>query len=363
MNNKKKTVVSIAAIRPDLIRMSYIFKELDKHFNHILVHTGQHYDPLLNDVFFEEFKIRKPDYMLNTGKESTNHYEQLAYLSVHIIELFKRENIKPDLITFLGDSNSVCAAVPLRKEGYKVCHIEAGMRSYDKRMLEEINRTVCDHVSNILFVYHEHYKEQVAKENITENVFVVGNTIVEPCNKFKKEIMIVPKRKDMILLDIHRPENFNYSNRLRKIIELGNLCIDTYNLPVKVLYFKRLKDCLVKDNIDLGKIEMIPLMPYKKYLDTVYHSKFIISDSGTGQEEPALLDTPVVVPRDFTERPESYAHNCSIKYDVIKDNYKEIFEWINKIETNEIKIDSNWLGDGTTSKKIIEYMEQYFSTN
>jgi UDP-N-acetylglucosamine 2-epimerase (non-hydrolysing) len=354
----KKTIVTITGIRPDFIRMSFIFKELDKNFNHILIHTGQHYDINLSDIFFNQLNIRKPDYILETGINSCNHYDQLAYLTKAIPELFKANNIVPDLIMFLGDSNSAGVSFPLKKEGYKIGHIEAGMRSYDKRMLEEINRTVCDHCSDILFVYHEDYKEQLKRENIIQNVYVVGNTIVEPLLHFKEQIVVTKKKNDMILMDIHRPENFRYKNRLKNIILFANQCIEKFNIPVKLLYFKRLKDEIEKHALDLGKIEMIPLYPYKEYLETVYHSKFIISDSGTGQEEPALLQTPVVVPRDYTERPQSYEKNCSVKLDVEKEiNSDVVFEWLESIENGYLNIDTSWLGEGNTSKKIMEQLK------
>jgi len=352
----KRTIVSITGIRPDFIRMCKVFAELDKYYNHILIHTGQHYDTQLSGVFFEQLGIRHPDYILNTGKESTNHFEQLSYLTREIPKLFTEKQIHPDLIIFLGDSNSAGIAFPLKKEGYKIAHIEAGMRSYDKRMLEEINRTVCDHCSDLLFVYHDDYKEQVAKEGITKNVFVVGNTIVEPFRMFQEQIMICEKQKDMILLDCHRPENFKYKERLQNIITFANQCSTRYQLPVKMLYFKRLQDALTTYQIDLGVIEMVPLMAYKDYLQTVYHSRFIISDSGTGQEEPALLQTPVVVPRDFTERPQSYQYNCSIKLDANTLNSEEVFQWL---EDNTVQIDASWLGDGQTSKKIIAHIQEF----
>ena len=357
----KKTIVSITGIRPDFIRMCKVFAELDNYYNHILIHTGQHYDKQLSDVFFDQLGIRQPDYILNTGKESANHFDQLSYLTREIPKLFKDKNIKPDLIVFLGDSNSAGISFPLKKEGYKIAHIEAGMRSYDKRMLEEINRTVCDHCSDLLFVYHEDYKEQVAKEGITQNVFVVGNTIVEPFQLFKEQIMSVSKRRNMILLDCHRPENFKYKDRLQNIITFANECSEKYNLPVKMLYFKRLHDALTSFNISLGNIEMVPLMAYKEYLDTVYHCHFIISDSGTGQEEPALLETPVVVPRDFTERPQSYACNCSVKLDANQLNSDAVFQWLEMHEKNEVKIDVSWLGDGQTSKSIINHINNFLS--
>jgi UDP-N-acetylglucosamine 2-epimerase (non-hydrolysing) len=357
----KKTIVTITGIRPDFIRMCAVFKELDKEFNHILIHTGQHYDKLLSEIFFKQLDIRIPDYTLDTGKSSSNHYEQLAYLSTAIPKLFEDNAITPDLILFLGDSNSAGVSFPLKKAGYKIGHIEAGMRSYDKRMLEEINRTVCDHCSDILFVYHEDYKEQLRLENITKNVFVVGNTIVEPFRMFCNEILCVPKRNDMILLDIHRPENFKYHKRLKNIFEFANKCIEKYAIPVKMLYFKRLKDEIDTHSLKLGKIEMVSLLPYKEYLQTVYNCKFIISDSGTGQEEPALLKTPVVVPRDFTERPQSYENNCSIKFGAEEGEYndEEVFNWIDSINNGTRKIDPSWLGNGDTSKVILNKIKTF----
>jgi UDP-N-acetylglucosamine 2-epimerase len=357
-----KTIVTITGIRPDFIRMSMVFKELDKNFNHILIHTGQHYDTNLSDVFFQQLNIRQPDYILNTGKSSSNHFEQLSYLSTEIPKLFKTHNINPELILFLGDSNSAGVSFPLKKEGYKIGHIEAGMRSYDKRMLEEINRTVCDHCSDILFVYHENYKQYLIKENITKNIYVVGNTIVEPLMLFKNEIIKINKRKDMILLDIHRPENFKYVNRLQSIFDFANRCIDKYNIPVKMLYFKRLQDAINDYNLNIGQIEIIPLLPFKEYLETVYHSRFIISDSGTGQEEPALLNTAVIVPRDFTERPESYLNNCSIRFDCNNTNDDIMFKWISDLESKNININTSWLGDGQTSKLIIEHIKEFLNT-
>jgi UDP-N-acetylglucosamine 2-epimerase (non-hydrolysing) len=353
-----KTVVTITGIRPDFIRMAHTFQKLDKTFHHILIHTGQHYDNKLSSVFFSELGIRKPDYILNTGKESTTHYEQLSYLSREIPALFKREGINPHIVLFLGDSNSVGVAFPLKKEGYRIGHIEAGMRSYDRRMLEELNRTVCDHCSDILFVYHDDYKKQLELENIRENVHVVGNTIVEPLLEIREDILKLPKKNIHILLDIHRPENFNSRERLEGIIEFANLCITKYSIPVKLLYFKRLHDSIFNYGLSLEQLEMVPLMSYREYIQNVYDSLFIISDSGTGQEEPALLNTPVIVPRDFTERPQSYENHCSIRLDVDGKKYQSVFDWIASRESPNIE----WLGDGNTSSRIVNALETYLNS-
>ncbi len=354
----KKTVMTISGIRPDFIRMSEIFKKLDIEFNHILVHTGQHYDKLLSGVFFDDLNIRKPDYTLNTGKSGKGgHQYQLSYLSISIIDLIKNEKINPDIILFLGDSNTVCSALPLRKEGYIIGHIEAGMRSFDKRMLEEINRTVCDHCSHIHFVYHPEYKKYLENENIGNNAHIVGNTIVEVCKPF---IPSEEKKNNLILVDIHRPENFKYKERMRNIIKYANSCGKKYNLPVKMLKFHGTCNSIKEYNLELGNIELIDLMSYKTYLNTIYHCKFIISDSGTAQEEPAIFDTPVIVPRDFTERPQSVQGNCSFMLNANNlDNIDKSFSWLEDIEKKNIVPDLHWLGDGNTSSMIINILKSF----
>ena len=356
-----KTIMTVTGIRPDFIRMSKIFSDLDKNFNHVLVHTGQHYDELLSGVFFNELNIRKPDYNLNIGAEGKKHYHQSADLPVKLIELIESKDIKPDLILFLGDSNSVCCAMQLKKEGFKIGHIEAGMRSGDKRMLEEINRTVCDHCSDFLFVYHDDYKENLRKENITDGVHVVGNTIVEVLRECFREIVydvsegdILKKKNNHILLDIHRPENFKYKNRLQNIIDFALHCQQASGLKVKLLNFKRTTSYLDKFKIDYSDLNMTDLMSYKDFLSEQYHSKFIISDSGTAQEEPGPLGTPVIVPRDFTERPQSIESGCSIMINANKKNLlDETFDFIENFNP-----DIEWLGDGKTSEKIINILKE-----
>jgi UDP-N-acetylglucosamine 2-epimerase (non-hydrolysing) len=348
-----KTIVSIVGIRPDFIRMSKIFNLLDKNFKHILIHTGQHFDKNLSDVFFKELNIRDPDFNLEIGGIGKEHFHQTAELSIKLIELFRKESIKPDLILFLGDSNSVTASIPLKKEGYKIGHIEAGMRSGDKRMLEEINRTVCDHCSDYLFTYHKNYKKKLIKENIDKkSIYVVGNTIVEVCEDISKKLKLNPKSNESILLDIHRPENFKYKNRLEWILKYSNECHKKYNVSIKMLNFKRTIENINKFQLNLEKIEIIDLMNYTEYLTYIYNCKFIISDSGTSQEEPALLDTKVIVPRDFTERPESIENNCSFMLN--EKNFEKSFEWIN----SNSKISTEWLGNGKTAKKIISIIKK-----
>lgn len=356
---RTKTVVTVTGIRPDFIRMSEIFKKLDKRFNHILVHTGQHYDNNLSGIFFEQLDIRDPDYILSTGGHNLEHYHQLSNLSISIIDLFKREDIRPDIILFLGDSNSVCASLPLRKEGYVVGHIEAGMRSFDKSMLEEINRTVCDHCSHIHFVYHASYKTFLANESIIDNVHIVGNTITEVCRQF---IPDEPKGKKWILVDVHRPETFKHEARISNILEYARKCGEKYNVPVKMLKFGRTFDYIKKFGLSTQGIDIVELMSYKDYLSTAYHSLFLISDSGTGQEEPALLGTPVIVPRDYTERPQSVENNCSYMLNINTNReFEDSWNWLGKVSSGELKMRVEWLGEGNTSDLVVEKLSEFLS--
>lgn len=346
-----KTIITITGIRPDFIRMSEIFKKLDENFNHILIHSGQHYNKLLSDVFFNELEIREPDYNLGVGGPNKEHFHQTAELSVKIIELIRKKNLKPDLILFLGDSNSVVCSIPLKKEGFKIGHIEAGMRSGDKRMLEEINRMVCDNCSDFLFVYHENYAAKLFKENIKNNVHVVGNTIVEVVNK---NIPSREKKNKHVILDVHRPENFKDVNRLTNIITYAKM-FDS----VKLLAFPRTLKAIDDFNINTDGIEIIDLQPFKSYLNIVYDANVLISDSGTAQEEPALLNTPVIVPRDFTERPESVENGCSFMLDVnttFNDTWSKSLHWVKDYSVSNKN--STWLGNGTTSEKIIQILKE-----
>jgi UDP-N-acetylglucosamine 2-epimerase (non-hydrolysing) len=192
------------------------------------------------------------------------------------------------------------------------------------------------------------------KENIPEeSIFVVGNTIVEVVKEvvFEKE-----EKKNNIILDIHRPENFKYKDRLQNIIEYANLVAKKYNCEVEMLSFGRTVKEIENHNIDLGVINKIDLMSFKNYLKKINSCRFIISDSGTAQEEPCLLGVPVIVPRDFTERPESVENNCSFMLDVNTVNNKswdKSFKWLG--DDNQVNLE--WLGDGTTSNKIIQILK------
>lgn len=312
------TIVTVTGIRPDFIRMSKVIEKFDKNFDHILIHSGQHYQNNLSDVFFSDLLIRRPDYNLGIGGPDKEHFHQVSELSVKLIELLRKINKQIDFVVYLGDSNSVLSAASVAKEGYKVAHIEAGMRSWDMRMFEEINRRVCDMVSYAHFVYHYNYKVNLIREGCEPGrIYNVGNTIVEPLEEILAS-RTFNKDKKHICLDIHRPENFNDPLRLATIIRYSIELGQKFDLPVKMLDFGRTLKAIKAASIDTSKIEIVPLMGYIDFIQFQLNSLFMISDSGTAQEEPALLDIPVLVPREYTERPESYLNGNSIKLDINK---------------------------------------------
>jgi len=352
-------VATITGIRPDFIRMKKVFEKLDENFDHIMIHTGQHYDDELSKIFFSQLKIRKPDYTLATGVNSRNHYEQLSYLSKEVIYLLKKKKINPDIILFLGDSNSALVSAPLFKEGYKIGHIEGGMRSYDRRMPEEVNRVICDYVSDLVFVYTPLYKQRLIAENKNPNqIFVVGNTIVEVAKDY---LPTGKQSKDFIVADIHRNENLKnvkqYNHLLKYLDQLGKKT----GLEVRLVKFNRGVKLIEQYNLlsDKKNIKLVGPYGFLDYLNLQYNAFGIVSDSGTSQEECPLLGVPVAVPRKFTERPESMEFGNSILIGEDRPIDKMLKETINFFENYSIsKEQIKWLGNGKTSEKIINILKR-----
>jgi len=354
-----KTIVTITGIRPDFIRMKNVFKELDKNFRHIMIHTGQHYDDELSKIFFDELEIRQPDYILNAGKSSSTHYEQLSYLSKEVIYLLQREKIDPEIILFLGDSHSAAVSFPLFKEGYKIGHIEGGMRSYDRRMPEEVNRVICDYVSDEIFVYTPLYKERLLKENKpSEQIHIVGNTIVEIVREYMPQ---AERKKDYIVADIHRNENLSDWKQYNHILTYLNKLGEKLNMEVRLVKFNRAIKLIEKHNLLNGKefISLVGPYGFVKYLELQYSAYGVVSDSGTSQEECPLLGVPVVVPRNHTERPESVENGNSIligETNPVEEMIETTVRFFKKYKISPKQIE--WLGDGKTSKRIANILTE-----
>ncbi|MGK9367354.1 UDP-N-acetyl glucosamine 2-epimerase [Melioribacter sp. Ez-97] len=352
-------IVTITGIRPDFIRMSKVFEKLDENFDHIMIHTGQHYDDELSRIFFQELKIRKPDFTLQTGKNSRNHYEQLSYLSKEVIYLLKRKKIDPDWVIFLGDSNSALVSAPLFKEGYKIAHIEGGMRSYDRRMPEEVNRVICDYVSDLVFVYTPLYKERLIKENKNPSqIHVVGNTIVEVVKEY---LPTGPRERNFIVADIHRNENLSSPSQYNHILEYLDALGKKLGMEVRLVKFNRALKLIRKYKLlnDKKYIKLSGPYGFLDYLRLQYNAYGVVSDSGTSQEECPLLGVPVAVPRNFTERPESLENGNSILIGETRPVGRMVKETVKFFDSYSVSKDNiKWLGNGKTSDKIIRIIKR-----
>jgi len=320
---KKFKLLTLLGIRPDYIRMYKLIKLLDENKNdleHILVHSGQHYDSELFGNFLKEFNIRKPDYDLGIGlslkeKGISNHAYQVALLNERLYDLL--EKIKPDEVMYLGDTNTVLSSVTVARCGIPVIHLEAGGRSFDWRMPEEKNRIVIDHLSDALYSYLPRYKEVLVAEGIDESrITVIGNIIIDAVNEFgykADESRILKSlnatEKQFILVTLHREENISTKEILEnKLIDIIKFAKEK-SLPVVFPLMPRTQSAI--DNFGLQKLindsTFVKTKPlgFFDFLRLEKSARLVVSDSGTVQEETLILGTPCVIARRSTERPET----------------------------------------------------------
>jgi UDP-N-acetylglucosamine 2-epimerase (non-hydrolysing) len=304
-------IVTILGTRPEIIRMSRIIETIDKFSEHILIHTGQNYDNSLSDIFFDEMKVRKPNYHL--GIKSSSFGEQVGKIIQKTEEIIKKE--KPDKILVLGDTNSSLSVIPAKRMGIPIYHLEAGNRCYDDRVPEEINRRIIDHTSDILLPYTERSKMNLMLEGIKQDrIFVIGNPINEVINHFNKEINnskilsnLNLKKGKYFLITMHRAENVDLENRLNSICDSLEAIEKEYGLPIICSLHPHTKDKMEKFGIEFNKNNIYYYKPFGffDFIQLEKNSLGVLTDSGTVQEECCILKVPTVTIRDVTERPET----------------------------------------------------------
>ncbi len=303
-------VLTILGTRPEFIRLCLIIEKLDKLSDQIIVHTGQNYDPNLNDVFFKQLGLREPDYYLGaTGTFS----EQIGKILVELEKLIEKE--KPDIFLVLGDTNSSMGAIVAKRLGVPVFHMEAGNRCYDDRVPEEVNRRIIDHSSDVLMPYTERSRANLLKEGIPgERIYVTGNPIKEVLDHFSPQIDdssiladLGVEEKNYFLVTLHRQENVDVESRLRQFVQALNDLTESYHKPVIWSVHPRtrkrldeLTDLTIHPDVKVS--EPFGLFEFVKLEKNAY---CVLSDSGTVQEECAIFQVPAVTLRDTTERPET----------------------------------------------------------
>jgi UDP-N-acetylglucosamine 2-epimerase (non-hydrolysing) len=302
--------ITVLGTRPEIIRLSHIIEKLDRTCQHVLVHTGQNYDPNLNDVFFQQLGVRTPDYYLNaTGSLG----EQLGILLAETEKILQKE--LPDKLLVLGDTNSALSAIIAKRYGIPVYHMEAGNRCYDDRVPEEVNRRIIDHSSDVLMPYTERSRQNLLREGIPgQRVFVTGNPIYEVIRHYEARIQdstILPNLQlaptKYFLVTLHRAENVDIPERLRELTIALDRIQEKYDLPVIVSTHPHTRARMESFGLINNNSNIHFLQPFGffDFIKLEQNAVCVLSDSGTVQEECAIFKVANVTLRDVTERPET----------------------------------------------------------
>lgn len=352
-------IILVAGARPNFMKVAPLMEEFKKwpRFSTILVHTGQHYDEKMSKVFFDELKIPRPDINLEIG--SGNHSVQTGKIMIAFDGVLERG--KPDLVVVVGDVNSTIAcSLAAAKRGIKVAHVEAGLRSFDLTMPEEINRVLTDQISNFLFCTEDSAVKNLRAEGISKNkIFMTGNVMIDTLLKQKsvaeksnilKELKLADKKYAVATL--HRPSNVDDKDSLTKVISILKKVAE--KLPVVFPIHPRTESNLLTWKISTGKVHILDPMGYLDFLKLVSHAKLVMTDSGGIQEETTILGVPCLTMRENTERPVTV--ECGTN-EIVGTDEKKILAAVEKILKKPYakgKTPKFW--DGKASSRIVKIL-------
>ena len=306
---KKLKVVTVFGTRPEIIRLARVLDKLDIHCDHITVHTGQNYDYELNEIFFEDLNVRKPDYFLNAA--GVNGAETIGKVIIAVDELLSE--VKPDALLVLGDTNSCMAVIAAKRRKIPVFHMEAGNRCFDQRVPEEINRRIVDHTADINLTYSSIAREYLLMEGLSpDTVIKTGSPMFEVLTHYRSGIdasnvlkRLELKENSFFVVSAHREENIDSDRNFTNLIEILNTIAEQYEMPVIVSTHPR-----TQKRIDTLGVSFHPLvrllkpLGFKDYVKLQMTSLATLSDSGTINEESSILNFPALNIREAHERPE-----------------------------------------------------------
>jgi len=363
---KKLKLITIIGTRPEIIRLSRIISQCDIYFDHILIHTGQNYDYELNNIFFRDLEIRKPDYYLNSaGKNPT---ETIANILIKIDKIFTK--LTPDAILVVGDTNSSLSVYAAKRKKIPIFHYEAGNRCFDERVPEEINRRIVDQISDINLTYSTISRNYLINEGFPQDrVIKIGSPMSEILefysNKINKSNILNKlkiKKNKYFVLSFHREENIDDKVNLIKIINIINKLPNLYHHPVIVSLHPRTKNRIKKLNRKFGKkiIFSKPLC-FSDYIYLQKNSFCVISDSGTISEESSILNFPAINFRESHERPEAMEEGSIIMSGFGLESVIQsinIIKYQSRNENRNLNIVRDYL-DTNISEKIIRIIQSY----
>ena len=360
-------VMSIVGTRPELIKMSRVIAEFDRHTHHILVHTGQNSDYELNQVFFDELEIREPDYMLSTAGE--NAAQTIAQVIMQSDDVLEKE--RPDALLLYGDTNSCMAVIAAKRRKIPVFHMEAGNRCFDQRVPEELNRKVIDHLSDINLVLTEHARRYLIAEGIRpETIIKNGSHMPEVLDYYRPKIEasdVLSRLKleagKYFLVSAHREENVDTPANLLDLVETLNALAETYGHPVIVSTHPRSRkrlDALESGELD-HRVRCVKPFSFCDYIKLQTGALCILSDSGTLTEEAALLDLPAVAIRNTHERPEGMDAGVLIMSGLKKDSVLNAVQVMTARDKRDAQVAPPVLdyAAGRASEKVLRIVLSY----
>lgn len=312
MQLKKLKVITVVGTRPEIIRLSRVIAALDSSnaIEHTLIHTGQNYDYELNQIFFDDLGIRKPDFFLNAA--AANATETIGQILIKIDPLL--EQIKPDAFLVLGDTNSCLCAIPAKKRHIPIFHMEAGNRCFDQRVPEETNRKIVDHISDINLTYSDIAREYLLREGLpADRIIKTGSPMMEVLTHYLPSInrSTILERLNLtqhqfFVVSAHREENINNEKNFNSFIQALNLIADEYNFPIIVSTHPRTKKMIDSKNVAIRpEVQFLKPMGFNDYNSLQMNSFAVLSDSGTISEESSILNFPALNIREAHERPEA----------------------------------------------------------